>query len=114
MVFNTILILLFVWMNLYSLANLTKLEKRFYEFDIESITFKQYLYYISKVVYWIWILFALFTTLKVYFFILVFLPVLKFLMFYLNKRLFKIFNVLIPFISILILIMVFISDIKLF
>lgn len=114
MVFNTILILLFVWMNLYSLANLTKLEKRFYEFDIESIAFKQYLYYISKVVYWIWILFALFTTLKVYFFILVFLPVLKFLMFYLNKRLFKIFNVLIPFISILILIMVFISDIKLF
>jgi len=101
-------------MNLYSLANLTKLEKRFYDFDIESIKFKQYLYYISKVIYWIWILFYLFTTLKIYFFILAFLPIMKFLFFYLNKRLFKFFNVSIPFISILILIMFFISNIKLF
>ena len=105
MIFNTVLILLFIWMNLYSLANLTKLEKRFYEF--ETISYKQYFYYISKVIYWIWILFGLFTTFKIYFFILVCFPVLKFLLFYLNKGLFKIFNVLIPFLSIAILIMFF-------
>ena len=114
MIFNTIIIFLFVWMNLYSLANLTKLEKRFYEFDIESITFKQYLYYISRVIYWIWILLSLFTALKAYFLILLSLPILKFTMFYLNKRLFKIFNVFIPFISIITLMMYFISYIKLF
>lgn len=114
MIFNIILIFLFVWMNLYSLANLTKLEKRFYEFDIESISFKQYLYYISKLIYWIWILFGLFTAPTVYFLILLSLPILKFLMFYLNKKLFKIFNVLIPFISIITLVVYFISYIKLF
>ncbi len=113
-VFNIILILLFYWMNLYSLANLTKLEKRFYELDLESVGFKHYSYYVLRVSYFIWIVIGLFTSLKYYFLILLSLNIFKFLIYFVNKSLFKFFNVLNPFLVMIILSLLLFLNIKSF
>lgn len=108
------LIILFIWMNLYYLANITLLDKRFYEINTEAISIKQYIYYLSRVIYWFWVCFGIFGEYKIYFIFLILITFFKYLLFYINKRSFKIMNVVSTFISIIILILLFILNIKLF
>ena len=113
-IFNIILILLFFWMSLYSLANLTKLEKRFYEFDLEGVGFKHYLFYISRLLYFVWIVVGLFSNHYSFFLILFGLILSKFLIFYLSKKFYKFLNVFNPFIVMVILTILLFLNIKSF
>ena len=114
MILNTIIILLFIWMNLYYLANLTKLDVRFRQMDRESIGFVQYGYYISRLFYWLWIILSLFFNYDNYILLLFSLNSVKFLIYTISKRFYKIMNVVIPFVSIILLLIILLSNIKLF
>lgn len=102
----------FVWMNLYYLANITKLDVRFYEHDFSQSSVVAFIYYISKFLFWIWIIVGLIFIYKEFLWyglvVLSSLSLFKFPLFHLNKRIYRYYNVFLPVISILTLIITFI------
>jgi hypothetical protein len=114
MIFNVILILLFIWMNLYYLGNLTKLDVRFSQIDKSSIGLVQYVYYFSRLSYWLWIILSLFLAYNNFIVLLFSFNVIKFLIYPFSKKFYKILNVITPFISIILLVIILLLNIKLF
>lgn len=111
-IFNIVLILFFFWMSLYTLSNLTKLDVRFYELDLESINFQQYLYYLLRFSYFIWLLFGLFSNFKIYFLVLFSFIIFKFFTYFISKKTYLFFNVVDNFLVIFILIILLFLNIK--
>jgi hypothetical protein len=98
-----ILSILFIWMNIYYIFNINKLDIRFFDRDISTITKIQYFWYITKIFYWIWLIIGLFT--PAYFFIMlnILLGLLKFPIFHLNTTFYKVWCLSVPLISSVIL-----------
>lgn len=99
-----IFIPIFIWMNLYYLSNLTKLDTRFYQKDLIQMSFKDLIYYLSRVLYWFWLALVCFLTSSFFIWSLIILNILRFPLYHLKFKFYKIYNVLVPLISILILI----------
>jgi len=77
--------ILFIWVEIFGFTNKHKVYKRL---DLENINFNPNLYlffYISKLAYLIWLPIGLFTTLNIYFAVLILIGLSKFL-FYKSKN----------------------------
>lgn len=107
MIINILLTGLFIFMHLLTLANLSSTEVGP---GNSSLSRGDYLYYLLKLIYWTWLVVGLFLWSKFYL-VLFLLPLPNFLVFYLNLRLYRIFRVLVPFISILVLIWLLFTEI---
>jgi hypothetical protein len=94
-----ILSFLFIWMNLYYLANLSKLDVRFYTRDITKMDGTHLLYYNSRVFYWFWIAFGILTPFGNFFWTLIILGFIKFLVYHVNKSWYAIYRVILPILS---------------
>ena len=92
--------LIFIWMNLFYLANITKIDSKFYRKDIRDFSTVQLLYYCSRVFYLFWIIIGL--SLSTYYFslILISLFIIKILLYFTSQKIYRIFNILTPILSI--------------
>jgi hypothetical protein len=93
-----LLIPIFIWSNFYYLVNLNKLTSVKYS-NLNKIDF---LFFLTKVIYIIWLIFGLFTLNKLFIITILSILLLKFIFYPLSKKLYKIWNVLVPILSTLI------------
>lgn len=91
-----ILSILFIFMNVYYIFKNKQLDRRFKERDIMGMSKIDLVYYLTKVVYWIWVPIGLFSGQYFIFCILIILGVLKFPIYHLNKNIFRIYNDIYP------------------
>lgn len=99
---------LFIWMQLYYLSNINRLDKRFLDKDIMSMSKFDLFYYITRVLYWIWIPLGLILGNPVFWFI-IYMSFIKLISFHINKKFYKFWNLLmIPF-SIVTMIVIFVD-----
>lgn len=86
-----------------------QLDRRFKERDIMGMSKLDLVYYLSKVLYWIWIPIGVFTNQPELFYILFVLGFLKFPIYHLSKKTFGVYNAMYPAFSLITLIVIFIS-----
>lgn len=107
MIINILLASLFIFMHLLTLANLSSTELGPGK---TSLSGSDSLYYLLRVIYWIWLVIGLSLWTRLYL-VLFLLPLPNFLVFYVNLKLYRILRVLIPIISILVLIWLLFTEI---
>jgi hypothetical protein len=93
-----LLIPIFIWSNLYYLFNLNKLTSVKYS----KLNFIDFLFFLTKVVYIIWLVYGYFTIYKPFIITILSITLLKFILYPLNKKLYKIWNVSVPILNTLI------------
>jgi hypothetical protein len=98
--FYTFLIV-FIWNEIYYIKNKHRLSLNFKNKDIESTTVLDLAYYFTKVLYWIWLITGMFSSLSPYFIILFTLGVIKFITFKSKRKsLYVILNNIFPILSV--------------
>ena len=104
-----ILSIVFIFMNVYYMLKNKQLDKGFKDRDILGVSKLDLVYYLSKVLYWVWIPIGFFTNQPELFYVLFILGFLKFPIYHLSKNIFRIYNSLYPALSLIVLITIFIS-----
>jgi hypothetical protein len=101
--------LLFIWMNIYYLLNISKLNTRLINRDLYSVEKIEYIWYLTKTFYWIWLFIGLFIPQVVIYSILnILLGIIKFPLFHINSKIYKVWCLFMPLISSFILFLIFI------
>lgn len=77
--------LLFIWSNIYYIINYNRLDKRFAERDRNSKV--DLVYYVTKVLFWIWLVVGLFTPMKYIFMIMMGIGLIRIPMYHISKNL---------------------------
>jgi hypothetical protein len=77
--------LLFIWSNIYYVINYNRLDKRFAERDRNSKV--DLVYYVTKVLFWIWLVVGLFTPMKYIFMIMMGIGLIRIPMYHISKNL---------------------------
>jgi hypothetical protein len=102
--FFYIFLIAFIWNEVYYMLNKHRLNINFKNKDIESTTKLDLVYYLTKVLYWIWLIVGMFSNLSPYFIILLSLVIIKLVTFKSKKKsLYVIFDNIFPLLSILLL-----------
>jgi hypothetical protein len=97
---------LFIWMNLFYLANITKIDIRVRENNTFS---KIHLfYYFTKILYWIWIFLGLFLPTFLINSSIITMMIVKFISFHFSNKFYKLTNVIIPLLSSILIFSMFI------
>jgi len=76
---------IFIWNNIYYLLNYERLDKRFTERDKNSKV--DLIYYITKVLFWIWLIVGLFTPMKYTFAVMLGIGLIRIPMYHISKKL---------------------------
>ncbi len=77
--------LLFIWSNIYYVLNYVRLDKRFAERDRNSKV--DLVYYVTKVIFWIWLILGFFTPMKYIFMIMAGIGLIRIPMYHISKNL---------------------------
>ena len=102
--FFYIFLIAFIWNEVYYMSNKHRLNINFKNKDIESTTKLDLAYYLTKVLYWMWLIVGMFSHLSPYFIILFSLVAIKLITFKSKKKsLYVIFDNIFPLLSILLL-----------
>lgn len=100
-------LIVFIWNEIYYIRNGIRLNENFKNKDIQAITKLDFVYYLTKVMYWGWILTGmLFSSFHLYFLALFVFGFFKFLIYHVNQKSYIIYDKIVPVISILILILI--------
>jgi hypothetical protein len=95
--------ILFIFNNIFNFINKGKLDKKFYQKDINGIFLLYFSYYLLSLLYPIWLVFGLFTEYKNIFYILLLINILKFPIYHINKNIYNKYSKISPILSILVL-----------
>jgi hypothetical protein len=105
-IFYTFL-LTFICNKFYYLVNKHRLSLNFKNKDIKSTTKLDVIYYITELLYWIWLIFGIFSSLSTYFIILLILGVIKFITFRIKRKsIYVIFDNIFPILSVFFLVVI--------
>lgn len=101
---NTIFYLfsiLFIANNIYFISNKRKLQLRF----SEKISFSkvEMLYYLFVVLFWVWVLTGLFSSMYLWFYGLMIVSVIRFPIYHISKSLYKSYEYIIPYLNVILL-----------
>jgi hypothetical protein len=99
-----LLSILFIFKNIFYIFNKEKLDNRFYQNDIRSMSPFLFSYYLLSVIYPFWIIFGLFTDYENFFYILLLINLLKFPIYHINKILYTKYLTIYPILTIITLI----------
>jgi len=94
---------LFIWLNVYYLTRLNILNERFKNKEESNISIFDYVYYLIRSIYWVFLILSFFISDIFLLKMLFILGLIKFIIYHLNFRLYKIYSSLLPIISIVIL-----------
>ena len=95
--------LFFIANEIFYVFNKTRLDTYFVDKEISSIPKWDIYYYIFRILFWIWLFIGIFTTQYTLFITLICAILLKLPFFHINKKLYIIWDNLIPTISIIIM-----------
>ncbi len=88
--------IIFIWMNLFFLSNISKLKNKPYFQDWKEIPKVQIFYYLSKVLYWFWLIIGLFLPISFFIYLIIAINGLKIISYFLNRKIYTIFNIVVP------------------
>jgi hypothetical protein len=109
LVFYYSLSFIFIWMNLFYLSNISKIDVRFYNQDFKQVSKVFLVYYFTRISYWIWLFIGIFLPISNFILIIFVINILRFIIYFVNKNIFKYYNVLVPFFTIIIIISMIMS-----
>jgi len=101
-------LLSFIWNELYYILNRKRLNTNFENKDIDSMRKMDLIYYSIRVLYWIWMIIGMFSGMSTFFIILFSLGFLKFPLYHTSSKIYKIYDYILPFSSIIILVLILI------
>lgn len=105
-------IILFIWSEIYYVYNKSKLDVRFKNRDVSNSSKYDLIYYFSRVFFYVWLSFGLFSSQSDIFILLTSLILLKIPFYFLSKRLYFIWNNILPSISVIFMIIALVYYIK--
>ena len=99
---------MFICNEIYYITNRDRLNQNFENKDIESIRKIDLVYYIIRVLYWGWLMYGIFIP-NIYYISLFTVGFIKFPLYHIDKKLYLIYDLVLPIISISLLISLGIS-----
>lgn len=105
-------ILIFIVMEVYYVYNKSKLDSRYKNWDLTNVKLYDVLYYLSRTCYYPWLIFGAFTQQSSIFIFLLVLIGLRLPFYYISKRLYAIWDNILPSISIIFMLIAFVYYIK--
>lgn len=105
-------ILIFIWMEFYYVINKVKLDQNIKNKSIETTTIVDLIYYFSRFLYFIWLVWGLFSNQYELFYTLLFLRFLNFIFYYINRKLSIIWDNILPSFSIILMLVIAFYQIK--
>lgn len=99
-------LLVFILNEVYYLFNRERLDVNFKNKDIESTTKLDVIYYLTRVMYWSWMIVGLTSGLSYLFMILISFRFIKLPFYHINRKLYIIYDTFLPIISILMILII--------
>lgn len=81
--------LLFIWVEIYHMLNKDKIYIRFNQRDMTKSSIVDYTYYVSKILYLIWLIIGLFSNISYYFLIIIVISLIKLIILLFRSNLFN-------------------------
>ena len=106
------LIIIFFWMELYYVYNKTHLDTIFKNRDIEKTSMKDIFYYILRLSFYIWMIVGLFSSQSSIFLFLTILNLVRFPFYHISRKLYIIWDNILPAISIIFMMIILVYKIK--
>ena len=104
---TSLLILLFIINNIYFIKNRDYLQQKFSEKN--DIKLLEVLYHYINLLYYVFVFIGLFTEYKLFFYSLFIIYLLKFPLYHINKKIYRVFSYLYPHITVIILLVLLYS-----
>jgi hypothetical protein len=101
-------LLVFIWTKIFLVFNKQRLDLNFRNKDIMAIKKIDLVYYFTEFLFFVWMIIGLWSSQKVLFIALLSLYLLKFPFYHLSKRLYAVWDNILPSISIIFILMIFI------
>lgn len=102
-----ILSILFILNELYYISNRMTLDAKFKERELGSFSKIDVIYYLTRVISWVWIVLGCFSSYNMYFYILVSMSLIRLIIYPISKKSYYIYDRLCPFISIFVMSYIF-------
>jgi hypothetical protein len=101
-------LLVFIWTKIFLVLNKQRLDLNFRSKDIMSIKKIDLVYYFTEFLFFVWMIIGLWSSQSVLFMTLLSLHLLKFPFYHLSKRLYAVWDNILPSISIIFIMIIFI------
>lgn len=106
------LIIIFFWMEIYYVYNKTNLDTIIKNRDIENTSMKDIFYYFSRLLFYVWLIAGIWSSQSSLFIFLTSLHLLSFPFYHLSRRLYIIWDNILPSISIIFMLIILVYKIK--
>lgn len=103
-----IFLLVFIWNEIYYIKNKKKLDSNFKLRPIESLTKIDRLFYFIRVIYWLSIIIGLFSTMSLFFWILLLIKILQVPIYHISRRFFIYYENFLPLLSSALIVTIFV------
>ena len=104
--------ILFFWMEIYYVYNKTNLDTIIKNRDVENTSLKDIFYYITRIIFYVWLVIGMWSSQSDLFIFLTVLHALSFPFYHLSRRLYIIWDNILPSISIIFMIIILTYKIK--
>jgi hypothetical protein len=101
-------LLVFIWTKIFLVFNKQRLDLNFRNKDIMSIKKIDLVYYLTEFLFSIWMIIGLWSSQRYLFIFLLTLNLIKFPFYHINKKLYAVWDNILPSISIIFILMIFI------
>jgi hypothetical protein len=106
------LIIIFIWMEIYYVYNKTNLDTIIKNKDVQGTSMKDILYYAFRLFFYSWLVIGLWSSQSNLFIFLASLHLLRFPFYHLNRRLYIIWDNILPSVSIIFMMIILVYKIK--
>lgn len=100
-----LLSLLFIWNEIYYINNKNKLILKYREMEINLFNIVDVLFYLTRVLYWIWMGIGLFSDMYMWFIAILSIGIFKIPLYYLFRKYYSLYDAISPIITIPILLL---------
>lgn len=99
-------LLLFIWNEFYYVKNKLRLDKNLKNKDIEMVTKSDVFFYFIRLIYWSFLILGLFTSMKVFFLILLSLRILQIPLFHIHRKTYIYYDNFLPVVSSILMVII--------
>ncbi len=100
---------IFIWSEIYTVHNKVRIEKNFLNKDIPATTRMDVIYFLTRFAFFVWIIFGFWTPVSNLFILLFSFNFMKFPLFHINKKLYVIWDNILPAINIVQILLIVIT-----
>jgi len=112
LILSCFFLVLFIFNEIFYVYNKTELDSLFADKNLSALSKLELVYYLLRVLYWVFLGLGLFSSHYILFLILIVFRFLKFPLFHINKKLYIVWNNILPIISIIMMLIILFFKIK--